>query len=183
MTAYRPSRLVVVLSNGTVATSTITSHTASGGDEPLREDVSVILTVSVDEEEHEGEAELGGDVKDTVGDDLGVDRDLVGSLGQSPDDGVSGPEDNGHQGEEPEESPGLASPVLGCGSTASDQDVPNEKESDTRDGVPSPLVPLTLVVGRSSDTGKETSDDHEDIGKDGKEGGSGGQTREDTERD
>jgi hypothetical protein len=30
-------------------------------------------------------------VKDTVGDDLGVDRDLVGSLGQGPDDGVSGP--------------------------------------------------------------------------------------------
>ena len=69
------------------------------------------------------------------------------------------------------------------GSTASDQDVPNEKESDTRDGVPSPLVPLTLVVGRSSDTGKETSDDHEDIGKDGQEGGSGGQTREDTKGD
>jgi hypothetical protein len=31
-------------------------------------------------------------VKDTVGDDFGVDRDLVGSLGQGPDDGVSGPE-------------------------------------------------------------------------------------------
>jgi len=52
--------LIVVLSNGTVSTSTITAHTASGGDEPFREDVSVILTVSVDEEEHKGEAELGG---------------------------------------------------------------------------------------------------------------------------
>ena len=30
-------------------------------------------------------------VKHTVSDDLGVDRDLVGSLGQSPNDGVSGP--------------------------------------------------------------------------------------------
>ena len=30
-------------------------------------------------------------VKDAVSDDLGVDRDLVGSLGQSPNDGVSGP--------------------------------------------------------------------------------------------
>lgn len=105
---------------------------------------------------------------------------------------------NRHQGKEPEESPGLASPVLGCctsakaldaqqrghtGSTASDQNVPNEEEGDTRDGVPSPFVPLTLVVGRSSDTGKETSDDHEDIGKDGQEGGSGGQTREYTKGD
>jgi len=52
--------LIVVLSNGTVSTSTVTAHTASGGDEPLREDVSIILTVGVDEEEHEGEAELGG---------------------------------------------------------------------------------------------------------------------------
>ena len=31
-------------------------------------------------------------VKDTVSDDLGVDRDDVGSLGQSPNNGVSGPE-------------------------------------------------------------------------------------------
>ena len=30
-------------------------------------------------------------VKNTVSDDLGVDRDLVGSLGQSPNDGVCGP--------------------------------------------------------------------------------------------
>lgn len=63
--ARRPDGLdsIVVLTNGTVATSTITSHTASGGDEPFREDVSVILTVSVDEEEHEGEAELGGAIR------------------------------------------------------------------------------------------------------------------------
>ena len=55
--------LIVVLSHSTVSTSTVTAHTASGGDEPLREDVSVILTVSVDEEEHKGEAELGGAVR------------------------------------------------------------------------------------------------------------------------
>ena len=67
--------------------------------------------------------------------------------------------------------------------TANDEDVEDSEEGDTRDGVPSPLVPLTLVVGRSSDTGKETSDDHKHIGKDGQEGGSGGQTREDTKGD
>jgi len=34
-------------------------------------------------------------VKNTVSDDLGVDRDLVGSLGQSPNDGVCGPKTGG----------------------------------------------------------------------------------------
>ena len=69
----------------------------------------------VEEEENESESELGGTacqheietrresqkgqvkerdlhVKHTVSDDLGVDRDDVGSLGQSPNNGVSGPE-------------------------------------------------------------------------------------------
>ena len=59
----------------------------------------------VEDEEDEGEGDLGSagyqlvffmkesslHVKNTVSDDLGVDRDLVGSLGQSPNDGVSGP--------------------------------------------------------------------------------------------
>jgi hypothetical protein len=60
--AWRPRGLdlIVVLSNGTVSTSTVTAHTTSGSDEPFREDVSVILTVSVDEEEHECETKLGG---------------------------------------------------------------------------------------------------------------------------
>lgn len=35
--------------------------------------------------------ERNSHIKDTVSDDLGVDRDLIGSLGKSPDDGVSGP--------------------------------------------------------------------------------------------
>ena len=108
---HRPNglerRLIVVLVDGTVATSAISSETTSGGDEPFGEDVSVILTVRVKDEEDECEGDLGGagyqlpctmasrgchlHVKNTVSDDLGVDRDLVGSLGQSPDDGVCGP--------------------------------------------------------------------------------------------
>jgi hypothetical protein len=99
-------RLVVVLVDGTVATSTVTGKSASGVDEPVGEGVGVLVTVDVDEEEDKGESDLGGTasqlghlrsgmtslhVEDTVGDDLGVDRDLVGSLGQGPDDGVSGP--------------------------------------------------------------------------------------------
>jgi hypothetical protein len=67
--------------------------------------------VGVKDEEDEGEGDLGsaGDqlmcimrsrgshlhVKNTVGNDLGVDRDLVGSLGQSPNDGVCGPKTGG----------------------------------------------------------------------------------------
>jgi hypothetical protein len=100
-------RLIVVLVDGTVTTSAVSSETTSGGDEPFGEDVSVVLAVRVKDEEDEGEGDLGsaGDqlmcimesggshlhVKNTVSDDLGVDRDLVGSLGQSPNDGVCGP--------------------------------------------------------------------------------------------
>ena len=64
--------------------------------------------------------------------------------------------------------------------TASNEDVEDSKEGDTRDGVPSPLVPLTLAVGIRLDTGQETSDDHQDVGKDGEQGGSGRETGKDT---
>jgi len=100
-------RLIVVLVDGTVTTSTVSSKTTSGGDEPFREDVSVVLAVRVKDEEDECESDLGktGDqpmcvkwskeshlhVKNTVSDDLGIDRDFVGSLGQSPNDRVCGP--------------------------------------------------------------------------------------------
>lgn len=61
------------------------------------------MRVENEEDKGEGDLSSAGDqlmyvteesnlhVKNTVSDDLGVDRDLVGSLGQSPDDGVSGP--------------------------------------------------------------------------------------------
>jgi hypothetical protein len=64
--------------------------------------------------------------------------------------------------------------------TTDNEDVEDSKEGDTRDGVPSPLVPLTLAVGGRLDTGQETSDDHQDVGKDGKQGGSGRETGKDT---
>lgn len=63
--------------------------------------------MAVDQEEHKGEADLGGaemlaydskdlfrlysHIEDTVGDDLSVDSDLVDTLGQGPDNGVGGP--------------------------------------------------------------------------------------------
>jgi len=64
--------------------------------------------------------------------------------------------------------------------TTDNEDVKDNKEGDTRDGVPSPLVPLTLAVGGRLDTGQETSDNHQDIGKDGHQGGSGRETGKDT---
>ena len=64
--------------------------------------------------------------------------------------------------------------------TTDDENVKDSKEGDTRDGVPSPLVPLTLAVGGRLDTGQESSDDHQNIGKDGEQGGSGGETGKDT---
>ena len=52
-------RLVVVLVDGTVTTSAISSETTSGGDEPFGEDVSVVLAVRVKYEEDECEGDLG----------------------------------------------------------------------------------------------------------------------------
>lgn len=57
-----PNHLIVIVSDGTVATSSVAAHTASGSDEPVGEDVAVVLAVGVDEEEHVGEAKLGGAV-------------------------------------------------------------------------------------------------------------------------
>ena len=60
---HRPNglarRLIVVLVDGTVTTSTVSSETTSGGDEPFREDVSVVLAVRVKDEENECEGDLG----------------------------------------------------------------------------------------------------------------------------
>lgn len=104
--------LILIISDGTVTASTVTAQsTTSGIDEPLGEDVSVFLAVSVDQKEHEREAELGGPthvsslvraepradlhIEDTVGDDLGVDGNLVDALGQGPDNRVGSPQTGG----------------------------------------------------------------------------------------
>ena len=98
-------RLVLVVSDGTVTTSTVTAESTSGVDEPLGEDVFILVTL-VNEEEQEGEADLGGTgtsatlsvqssadshIEDTVSNDLSVDGDLVDTLRQGPDNGVGGP--------------------------------------------------------------------------------------------
>jgi hypothetical protein len=60
---HRPNslerRLIVVLVDGTVTTSAVSSETTSGGDEPFGEDVSVVLAVRVEDEEDECEGDLG----------------------------------------------------------------------------------------------------------------------------
>jgi hypothetical protein len=60
---HRPNslerRLIVVLVDGTVTTSAVSSETTSGGDEPFGEDVSVVLAVRVKDEEDECEGDLG----------------------------------------------------------------------------------------------------------------------------
>jgi hypothetical protein len=66
----------------------------------------MIVSMGVNHEEHVGETELGGaiirlckhivsldlHIKDTVSDDLSIDRDLVGSLSESENHGVGAPE-------------------------------------------------------------------------------------------
>lgn len=75
-------------------------------DKTDRTDLRRVVTVAVEEEQEVGEADLGGTaegqqlankqtfhshIEDGVSDDLGVDRELVGSLSQGKDDWVSGP--------------------------------------------------------------------------------------------
>lgn len=52
------------------------------------------------------------------------------------------------------------------GRSARGENVKDKDKANTADSVPSPLVPLSLIVVRTSNTSEKTSDDHEDIGKD-----------------
>lgn len=159
------------------------------------------------------DAKRGGlHIKNTVSDDLGVDSDLVGTLGQSPDNGVSGPEADISTGNglvwsrrtymaviklRSQKSPLVFPPLFLVatissmlafdhdrrgltGLTTDEQDVKDGNKGNARESVPSPLVPFTLGVCVSSDTSKQASDNHEDIGKDGEQGRGGRETSEDT---
>ncbi len=100
---------LVVRTDRTVRAHPIGSGTLARLDEPVREDVSVVLTMRVDHEEEEGESDLSKadrnvsiefrvecflrhlHVKHTVRDDLGVDGEQVSAFGETEDDRVSGP--------------------------------------------------------------------------------------------
>jgi len=138
--------------------------------------------VAVQEEQEVGESELGGDIEDTVSDNLGIDRDLVGSLRKGKDDGVSGPEDEGHSAEESVKSLGLAASVLGSLDTVKDEDPPDVEEEDARHGVESPSSSLTIGPSSGHNGREQSSDDHENVSKDGEDSVVWAETGEETQR-
>lgn len=102
----------------------------------------------VDEEQHEGEADLGGNIEDGVRNDLGVNADLVGALGQAEDNGLGSPEYTGHATEEGVETQSLpGAETSGCKvshillnlrkvltlETVEDQDVEDTEEEGAAD--------------------------------------------------
>lgn len=175
--------LFVATSDGAVAASTIGSASGSVLDEPVREDVVVTLAVRVNHQQEEGEADLGSNVKDTVGDDLGIDRDLVGTLSKTEDDRVSGPEGGSHDREEVEKTSGLSGSERGSFGATGEEDPEDADEERARNTELGPSGDFTIVPSSRGFTGEETSDDHADVEEDDEDAVSRGKTGEEGERD
>ena len=109
------------------------------------------------------EHRLSQDVKNGVSDDLTVDRGATGSVSDTPDDGVDGPDDESETSNGGEEVANLA--TLGHGlATTVDGELPDDDEvGNACDGVPSPLLGSAL----GAESGEQTGEDHDDVGDDG----------------
>jgi len=116
----------------------------------------------VGEEQPETEHWLGEHIEDSVADDFTVDVDSARAISKTPDDRVDGPEKEGESGDGSEEG-GSLGVLLGNNSAAIEGElVDNDKVSDAGHGVVSPSG--ALLIG---ETGKETSQDHDEIGNNG----------------
>ena len=120
--------------------------------------------LAVSEQEPETEDGLGQDVKNSISDDLGIDTPLAGSISNSPDNWVQGPENKCEETNGCEE-PGSLVILGGYRTTTWDgEQVDNDKVSSTCHGIVCPLLTI-----RSSEGCKETEENHQDVGNDGNE--------------
>lgn len=140
---------------------------------------------AVAQEQPQAKDGLGQDIEDAVSQDLAVHGGLARTIGETPNTvhdcqkdvtnwllgkcclhGVGGPEDEGEQGQGAKQLGDLV--ALGLDGVAAGQgDVPDDKDvGDARDGVPAPL--LAALLG--SVGGKQTGQDHDEIGADGHDG-------------
>eukprot|EP00262_Sarcandra_glabra_P007069 TRINITY_DN19631_c0_g1_i1.p2 TRINITY_DN19631_c0_g1~~TRINITY_DN19631_c0_g1_i1.p2 ORF type:complete len:294 (-),score=25.52 TRINITY_DN19631_c0_g1_i1:240-1121(-) len=119
--------------------------------------------LGVGEEQPDTEDGLGQHVKNGVGNDFSVDRSLTGTVGNTPDNRVGSPEDEGEGSNGTEKLADLA--ALGRRETvAVDGEVPDKnKVGDAGNGVPAPLLGGSLSAKGS----KETSQDHDQVGTNG----------------
>lgn len=120
---------------------------------------------------------LGKNVKDGVGNDLAVDIGDTGTVSDTPDNGVDGPDDKSESTNGSEKVTNLA--TLGHGrATAVDDENPDDDEvGEAGHGVPSPLLAGAL----GAESSKETGQDHDDVGNNGEESVSTAETSKETE--
>ena len=137
---------------------------------------------------------LGHDIEDSVGNDLGVNRDLASTIGDTPDTGkesvktrtevqqinvhgVGSPEDQGESSNRSKERGDLAT-LSHSLSTAVKSQVPDDDEvGEAGNGVVSPLGWVVLGAESSEKTGQ----DHDDVSNDGQKGVSTVETSEEAE--
>lgn len=99
------------------------------------------------------------DIQNTVGNDLGVDAELVATLGQGEDDRVSSPEDDDHGGGDVVNLPDIGG-LQGSGlSSRYDQVVQCDQEKGTADGVQEP----SRFFGGVLQGGEQTHGDHDEV--------------------
>jgi len=143
------STLVIVDANGAFAVQAMGPEAFDGSGSAL----------TVCEQEPETKDGFGQDVEDSVSNDLLVNRHLAAAVTNTPYDWVQSPEDEGEASNGGEELGCLG--VLGHdGTAAGDGELPDDDQvSNATDGIIAPL--LSSLVAES---GKEPSQDHDDIG-------------------
>lgn len=116
------------------------------------------------EEQPEAEDRLGQHVQDGVRNDLGVQADHASAIGDTPNDGVDGPEDESEASDGTVEGLGLAV-LVGNGRAAVDRQlVDNDEEGKAGPRVPAPLLAIGVTVGS-----EEAGQHHDEIGNDSHE--------------
>ena len=132
------------------------------------------------EEEPEAKDWFGKNVKDGIGDDLGVDSNNTATIGNTPDanicenlvvkkvmddlHGVNGPKNQGETSDSAVESLGLVILTSNGSATIEGELVDDNKVGNACESIPAPLLAIT-----SPKCGKETGKDHDDIGNDSDE--------------
>jgi len=122
------------------------------------ETVNGTSVVSVSTEQPGTKDWLGQDIKNSIGDDLGINRPETSSITNSPDNWVQGPDDDG---ESSNGTKGLGSLAISGGdrlATWNGELVDDDEESQAGESVVSPLLSVIVSVGS-----EETKSNHEDI--------------------
>jgi len=128
-------------------------------------------------EQPEAKDGLGEDIEDGVCDNLGINTRATGTIGNTPDDGINGPENQGESSQGSKEL--LDAVALGHGRPTSMQgNVPDDKDvGNARNSIPSPLLHGVLFAKGC----EQATEDHDEISHNGHQGVCAINTREEAE--